>query len=264
MQSRLQARGKWSRPVYRRLSSLRVIRPFIHWNRRVQRGVSRRLDSLRYNARRPALWQLCRFTVFVLLIVCALAPTTRAQDPARDALIEDIEVRGNRRLPKETILYNIQSKPGDVYREATARRDFETLIGLGFFDPLRCKFYMETGPRGGVVIIFEVREYPLIRDLQYRGLKSATESEVLTRFKERRTQVSKEAQLDPAKANAARHVLRELLSEKGHPEARVEIEVEDISATAVALLFIVEEGPRVRVKEILFTGARGQSVGRTF
>jgi outer membrane protein insertion porin family len=194
-----------------------------------------------------------KLILFIFLSVCC---TGIAQ--AQDTLIEDIEVRGNRRLPKETILYNIQSKPGDVYREATARRDFEVLIALGFFDPLRCRLSTETGPRGGVVIIFEVREYPLIRDLQYRGLKSATESEVLTRFKERRTQVSKESQLDPAKANAARHVLRELLSEKGHPEAHVEIEVEDISATAVALVFIVEEGPRVRVKEILFTGERGK------
>jgi outer membrane protein assembly factor BamA len=91
-------------------------------------------------------------------------------------------VRGNRRLPKETILYGIQSKVGDAYREATARRDFETLVALGFFDPLRCKLYPDTGPRGGVIIIFEVRKYPLIRDLQYRGLKAATESEVLTCF----------------------------------------------------------------------------------
>ncbi|MBK7601330.1 MAG: hypothetical protein IPJ07_23505 [Acidobacteria bacterium] len=67
-------------------------------------------------------------------------------------------------------------------------------------------------------------------------MKSATESEILTRFKERRVQVSKESQFDPAKTNGARLVLRELLAEKGHPDARVEVEVEDISATTVALI----------------------------
>src|SRR5215813_604757 len=87
-------------------------------------------------------------------------------------------------------------------------------------------------------------------------MKSATESEVLTRFKERHVQVSKESQFDPAKANGARIVLREMLAEKGHPEAKVDVEVEDISATTVALIFNVDEGPRVRIKQIEFIGDR--------
>ncbi|MGH9937444.1 MAG: outer membrane protein assembly factor BamA, partial [Blastocatellia bacterium] len=48
----------------------------------------------------------------------------------------------------------------------------------------------------------------------------------------------------------------ELLAEKGHPEADVDVEVEEISATSVALVFNVTEGRRVRIKEIEFTGAR--------
>jgi outer membrane protein insertion porin family len=199
-----------------------------------------------------------RAVLFIFLAFLCGHGWAQAQAPANERLIEDIEIRGNRRLPKETILYSIQSKPGDAYREATVRRDFETLLSLGFFDPLSCKLATDAGPRGGVIIIFEVKEYPLIRDLQYRGLKAATESEVLTRFKERRTPVSKESQLDPAKVNSARQVLRELLAEKGHPDAHIDIEVEDISATTVALVFVVEEGPRVRIKEILFTGSRGK------
>ncbi|MCI0662001.1 MAG: outer membrane protein assembly factor BamA, partial [Acidobacteria bacterium] len=78
----------------------------------------------------------------------------------------------------------------------------------------------------------------------------------LTRFKERRVNVGRESQFDPAKANSARLVLRELLTEKGHPEAKVGVEVEDISATTVAMVFDVDEGPRVRVKQIEFLGDR--------
>ncbi|MEP7273656.1 MAG: outer membrane protein assembly factor BamA, partial [Acidobacteriota bacterium] len=145
-----------------------------------------------------------------------------------------------------------QSKPGDQYNPDLARRDLEAIVSQGWFDPLQTRLLTDQGQRGGVIVIFQVREYPIIRDLQYRGLKSATESDVLTRFKERRTQVSKESQLDPAKANAAKNVLRELLAEKGRPDAKVDIEVEEISATAVALIFDIDEGPRVRVKDIVF------------
>lgn len=198
----------------------------------------------------------------VFLSFAYVRPAQAQQQAAQDVLVEDVEIRGNRRIPKESILYYVQSKPGDRYSQALAQRDLEAILGLGFFDPLQTKLLLDDGPRGGKVIIFQVKEYPIIRDLQYKGLKSATESDVLTRFKERRTQVGKENQLDPAKVNAARIVLRELLAEKGHPEAKVDIEIEDISATTVALIFNVDEGPRVRVKEIVFTGEKGEFSNR--
>lgn len=193
--------------------------------------------------------------LFVFLILFSASPAA-AQQGGQETFVEDVEIRGNRRIPRESILYYVQSKPQDRFDLALAQRDLQAIIQMGLFDPLATKLFVEDGPRGGKIIIFQIKEYPIIRDLQYRGLKSATESDVLTRFKERRVQVSKESQFDPAKANGARLALRELLAEKGHPDAKVEVEVEDISATTVALVFNIEEGPRVRVKEIEFTGDR--------
>lgn len=189
--------------------------------------------------------------LFIGLVTLLLASELKAQD----VLVEEIEIRGNRRLPKDTIMYSIQSKPGEVYREETARRDFETILNLGFFDPMKCKVYAANGPRGGKILIFDVKEYPIIRDLKYRGLKSTTESELFTKFKERRVSVTKETQFDPGKINGAKLVLREALAEKGHPDAKVEIEVEEINQTSIALIFNIDEGPRIRIKEIAFTGA---------
>jgi outer membrane protein insertion porin family len=181
------------------------------------------------------------------------AQQQQQQQPGeQEVVIEDIEIRGNRRIPRESILYYIQSKPEDRVNRDQLRRDLEAVIGTGWFDPLQTRLFEDVGPRGGRIIIFQVREYPIIRDLQYRGMKSVTESEVLTRFKERRVGVSKESQLDPAKVNAARNVMRELISEKGHPDAQVDVEIQEISATTVGLVFNVNEGPRVRVKEIVF------------
>lgn len=202
------------------------------------------------------------FLSALIALFLPLSPSVLAHDDqanqsvaqSQDAIIEDIEIRGSRRIPKESILYYVQSKVGERYSEAQARRDLEAILNLGFFDPLKARVSTIDGPKGGKILIFQLSEYPIIRDLQYRGLKSATESEVLTRFKERKVGVSKESQFDPSKANAARIAIRDLLAEKGYPDAEVNIEVEDISATAVALIFNVKEGPRVRVKEISFTG----------
>src|SRR5262249_45481549 len=157
--------------------------------------------------------------------------------------------------PRETILYSIQSKPGDIYSETAARRDFMAVINMGVFDPLSAKLFVIDGPRGGKIVVFEVREYPVIRDIQYRHLKSVSESDLLARFKERRVGIGKDLPFDPQKANGARRAMMELLSEKGYPEATVDIEVAEISATSIVVVFSVNEGERVRIKEIVFTGS---------
>jgi outer membrane protein insertion porin family len=181
-----------------------------------------------------------------------------ANQVTADVFVEDVEIQGNRRIPRESILYYVQTKPQERFDPALAQRDLQAILQMGMFDPLATKLLTEDGERGGKIVIFRVKEYPIIRDLQYRGLKSATESEILTRWKEKSLQVSKESTFDPAKTNSARLLIRELLAEKGHPDAKVEVEVEDISATTVALIFDITEGPRVRVKTIEFVGDTDQ------
>ncbi|HEU0178437.1 MAG TPA: POTRA domain-containing protein, partial [Blastocatellia bacterium] len=207
------------------------------------------------------------FLASAIVIAIALFNPGRpalAQSPqASDAFVEDVEIRGNRRIPRESVLYYVQSKPQDRFDLNLAQRDLQSIIQMGLFDPLSTKLFVEDGNRGGKIIIFQVKEYPIIRALSYPGMKSATESEVLEKIKEKHLQIGKESTFDPAKANGARLIIKELLAEKGHPDAEVSVEVEEISATTVALAFNVDEGKRVRVKEIQFVGARdGFSQGR--
>ena len=190
--------------------------------------------------------------VFTSLTFSSLALAQQPQEQTQT--IEQIEISGNRRIPRETILYYVQSKVGDRYNPEQIGRDFQAILALGFFDPLKSKIFTENGPRGGLVVTFQVVEYPVIRDLQYRGLKSATESDLLEQFKKQRVSITKDSQFDPVKANAARNVIREVLAEKGHPDATIDLEIVDISATAIGLIFNINEGPLVRIKTIEFTG----------
>src|SRR5262244_2108974 len=144
--------------------------------------------------------------VIAIVSFVTVRPALAQSPQASEAFVEEIEIRGNRRIPRESVLYYVQSKPQDRFDLSLAQHDLQAIIQMGLFDPLATKLFVEDGPRGGKIIIYQVKEYPIIRDLQYRNMKSATESEVLTRFKERHVQVSKESQFDPAKANGARIV----------------------------------------------------------
>jgi len=202
----------------------------------------------------------CVFRLFFLSIVVGLAaffavprPVTAQQTPAQ-RVVESVDVTGNRRLRKDDILYWVQTRPGDVYNPDQVERDYQAILQLGFFDKTATRVLIETGPRGGVALIFEVRELPIIRDLTFEGLKSVAESDVLKAFRERRVGVSKESTYDPVKSRNAIRVMKELLAAGGHPNATIEERKEDVSATSIAVTYVVSEGDRVRVVEIQFEG----------
>src|SRR3954451_16646119 len=105
--------------------------------------------------------------------------------PAAQQLVESVDITGNRRLRKDDILDYIQTRPGDPYNLDQIQRDYQTLLSLSFFDKTKTRVLTQVGPRGGVVVIFEVVELPIIRDLTFEGLKSVAESDVLKAFRER-------------------------------------------------------------------------------
>jgi outer membrane protein assembly factor BamA len=86
----------------------------------------------------------------------ALARQTTSQNP----LVEEVVIRGNRNVTREAILKHVKTKPGQRYNRDQAKRDYEAILKMGFFDPLKTRFFEETGPRGGKIITFQVSEYP--------------------------------------------------------------------------------------------------------
>ncbi len=169
-------------------------------------------------------------------------------------LVESVDIQGNRRLRDEDLLYFIKTRPGDTYSQAQLERDLKELLSLNFFDKTATRVLTEEGARGGVNVIFEVRELPIIRDLQFVGLSAVPESDVLKAFREGRVNISKEAVYNPVNAQKGVRVIREQLASKGFPNAKVTVKEEEVSATSVAVTFNVEQGNRSRIIDIEFEG----------
>lgn len=204
--------------------------------------------------------------LFILGAICVatapsvMRPTARAQN-TQQRLVESVDIQGNRRLRDDDLLYYIQTRPGDVFNPDQIQRDLQALLALNFFDKTYTRVLTQEGVRGGVDVIFEVKELPIIRDLQFDGLHSVQESDVLKAFRENRVGISKEVVYDPVKARGAIRVIKELLASKGHPNATVDINEETVSATSVAITFKVDEGPKVRIVQIEFEGNEHISSG---
>ncbi|MDA0204929.1 MAG: outer membrane protein assembly factor BamA [Acidobacteria bacterium] len=173
------------------------------------------------------------------------------QPTAGGDFVEDVEFRGARRVPRDSLLARIFTKKGDSYDLAGLRRDYMVLWNTGYFDDLRLE--IEDGEVGKIVR-FVVTERRIVRTIRYEGNKSATISDILERFSERNVGLSVESRYDPTIVQRALVVLRELLGERGRQYAVVEPQVRQIPPSSVEIVFQIEEGPKVKMGKIEIEG----------
>ena len=201
----------------------------------------------------------CATAISLFLALILLAGMCAAQQ----GVIESIVIHGNRRIPAETIRARMFTKAGDVYDQAALERDFNSLWNTGYFDDLRIE--REASTKGWIIHVY-VKEKPTIREIKYVGLSSVSQSDVLDKFKERKVGLTQESQYDPTKVKHAEVVIKELLAAHGHQFANVRSEVRPIPPAAVALTFVVKEGPKVKVGKITFEGNKAiksrEQIGR--
>ena len=190
----------------------------------------------------------CATAISFVLALLLLAGTCAAQ---QNNVVVEIDVRGNRRIPAETIKARMFTRAGDVYDQAALERDFNSLWNTGYFDDLRIE--REASAKGWIIYVY-VKEKPTIREIKYVGLSSVSQSDVLDKFKERKVGLTQESQYDPTKVKRAEVVIKELLAAHGRQFATVSSEVRPIPPAAVALTFVVKEGPKVKVGKITFVG----------
>jgi outer membrane protein insertion porin family len=170
-------------------------------------------------------------------------------------VIQRIEFIGNRRIQQDTLRARIFSRAGDPYSEEAVRRDFQALWNTQFFEDVRLEVEDSPDQPDGKIVVFYLKERPIIRRIEYKGNKSISESDILDAFKDKKVGLSVESQFDPTKIKHAEVVIKELLAEHGRQFATVKPTYERIAATnAVKLVFNIDEGPKVKVGQIKFTG----------
>ena len=174
-----------------------------------------------------------------------------AQSEAEAPPIEAIEVLNNQYLQKETLLFYVSTKPGEPYDERKLREDFRRLWDTGFLDDLQIE--VVDGQRGKVVR-FKVTERKRIQIVDYRGSKDLTTSNIEDALKKADAQVKIDTFYDPAKARKVEAIIKEMLAQKGRPFATVKHEAKNIGGSGQQLSFIIDDGPKAKVDEIVFDG----------
>lgn len=164
-----------------------------------------------------------------------------------DELISEVVVRGNRRIEEGAIRARIASQVGERYDPAQVGRDIMEVHALGFFRNVRA--FSEAAPEGGRVLIYEVEENPVVRQIAISGndnIESDKIRDLLT--------LTTGSTLDYPLLYENRERIGALYRAEGYYLADVTFEIEPLGEASVGIDFAVIENEKLKLRNISFEG----------
>lgn len=186
-----------------------------------------------------------RRIVFILIFAC-LTLNLMGQD-----VIQRIEIVGNDRVTKETIMYYLSSREGEYYNEDLLKRDFKVLWTTGFFSNI--KIENEDGASGKIIKI-TIEENPIIKEISYKTGKKVKEGDIVEKLKENDDYILPYSYYSPSKIRKITATIEDLLAEKGLMDGKVEVETNKKGNNEIDVVIKIDEGPKLRVGEVVFEG----------
>jgi outer membrane protein insertion porin family len=179
-------------------------------------------------------------------VILCLAPFLFGQE-----MVEKIEIVGNERVTRETVLYYLSSREGDFYSEELLRRDFRTLWSTGFFSNIRIEKI--EGANGKIVKII-VEENPVVKNIIYKTGKKLKENDIVDKLKETDEYILPYSYYNEYKIKMIQTTIESLLIEKGLTSGKVKVKINKKGKNELEVLFDINEGPKVKVGEVEFEG----------
>jgi len=170
---------------------------------------------------------------------------------AAQEILEKIEIVGNDRVTPETILYYLTVREGEYYVTDQFRRDFRALWSTGFFSNI--KFEEAQGTRGRIVRI-TVEESPVVKAITYKTGKKVKEKDIVNKLKEKDQAILPYSYYNPYKLQRIKDTITDLLFEKGLLASKIDTEIVKKGKNEVDVLIKINEGPKVRVGDVVFEG----------
>ncbi|MCM8800929.1 MAG: outer membrane protein assembly factor BamA [Candidatus Omnitrophica bacterium] len=189
-----------------------------------------------------------RKIVFIGMLICLVTGLCLAQEkPAK--IVTAIEIRGNRSISTNTIISKLKTRIGSYYQENIITEDLKRLYLLGFFSDIK----IDTEDyKDGLKIILTVVERPLIERISLSGIKRLN----ITQEKIKESLKSKENQyLDYPNLNDDVITLKKMYEKIGYSQVRIDYKVDiDEKTNKAKVEFIIDEGKRITIKNILIEG----------
>ncbi|TAL26291.1 MAG: outer membrane protein assembly factor BamA, partial [Nitrospirae bacterium] len=172
-------------------------------------------------------------------------------DSQQFPLVNSIEVKGLKRIEEGAVKSRITHKTGEPLASEKTTNDIKNIYKMGYFDDVR----VELEPfEGGVKLIYLIKEKPTIRKIDFQGNKEFDDE----KLKEKIT-ITPNSIADIVLIQDNADKLRAFYEEEGYWLSVIVPVVNKTSADEVSLTYQIEEGPKVKIKDIIIEGNKAMS-----
>ncbi|MCH2172375.1 outer membrane protein assembly factor BamA [Myxococcota bacterium] len=180
------------------------------------------------------------------VITPARATVAESGSVGPETTILKVSIRGNRRIESDAIRVRIGTRAGQVYSPGRIAADVRAIYALGFFRNVT----VSIDPRAeGLDVVFDVEENPVVREISISGNDNVDGEkirDILT--------LTTGSTLDYPLLFENRARIAALYRAEGYYLAEVGYEVEPLSEASVAVQFEVDEGKKLKLRKIEFSG----------
>ena len=200
------------------------------------------------SAARPGRTRATPTILAVLAAALLLAGGRRAgAEKVPAGTITEVRIEGLVSVPEDEVRRKIVSRAGRPLDRDLVEKDLKALSKLQKFSDI--KPYWVDDPTGkGHILIFAVKEMPVLHHVEFRGLKKLSLKDVETN-----TGLKVGARADSIRARMAVSQIKNLYDEKGYELAEVKL-IEGGKPEDRRVIFEIFEGPKVKLGTIDFVG----------
>ncbi len=164
-----------------------------------------------------------------------------------DDAVVDVVIEGNSTIPNPEIAKHIKTRPGRPVTQKQIKDDVDALVRTRWFASVEPTLRRTDE---GVVLVFRVLERPIVRRVEYKGLKK-----VKQKVFDSMTQLKPGSPFDVSSNRECARRMEEYYRDKGFAFATVTLEKGD-DRDDREVVFLISEGPKVHVSSVQFDGNR--------
>ena len=158
-------------------------------------------------------------------------------------VVEKIEIQGNERISKETILLFSKINIKDDLNSNHINEILKSLYDTNFFLDVSVEFKSK-------ILTILVDENPIIENITYNGIKSKTLKEKITKD----LKLLSRSSYNEILLNEDKKRIKLSLKDSGYYFSNIDIEVAELGDKKVNIIFDINLGPKAKIKKITFIG----------
>lgn len=190
-------------------------------------------------------------SVALLLLTALVVSTSFAEELP---IVTAIVVKGLKRIEEGAIRAKVSQKIGEPLSQEKTTEDIKAIYKMGYFDDVK----VEIEPfEGGIKVIYAVKEKPTIVKVEFQGNKKYKDEDLKDKIA-----LTTGAIADVTLINDNAGKLRAFYEDEGYYLARIVPIVKKMEEGEVAVTYQIEEGEKVKIKEIKIEGNRAISASK--